>query len=103
MSTSVAELLAEFVSVTPSGAATTAVLDNVPVEPAAITAVTVNVTDAPTDRLTVALIAPLPEAGHVPPPLPAHVHVIDVTPAGIASVTDAPVAVEGPRLVATIV
>ena len=103
MSTSVAELFAAFVSVTPSGAATAAVLDNVPVEPAEIAAVTENVTDAPTGRSTVALIAPLPEAGHVPPPPPAHVQVIDVTPAGSASVTDAPVAVDGPVLVATIV
>ena len=103
MSTSVAELLAAFVSVTPSGAATAAVLLRVPVALAAITSVTVNVAVAPTGRLTVALIDPVPDAGHDAPALAVQLQVIEVTPVGIVSVTDAPSAVDGPVFVATIV
>jgi hypothetical protein len=100
---SVAALLPALVSVTPTGTATLAVLVNVPVAAAAIEALTENVTEAPTGRSTVLLIEPLPDAGQVPPPEPEHVHVIELTPAGIASVTDAPVTLDGPALETTTV
>ena len=103
VSTSVAALFATLVSVTPSGAATVAELVNEPVAEVEIAAVTVKVTEPPTGRLTLLLIEPLPDAGHVAPPAPVHVHVIDVTPEGIVSATVAPVTVDGPALVATIV
>ena len=103
LSTSVAVLLAAFVSVTPSGAETVALLVNVPVAPAPMTAVIVKVTEAPTGRSTLLLIEPLPAAGQVPPPVPAHVHVIDVSPAGTLSVTDAPTTLDGPVLATTTV
>jgi hypothetical protein len=99
VSLSVAELFAAFVSVTPKGAATEAVLVNVPVALAAITPVTVKVAVAPTGRSTLVLIDPLPEAAQVPPPAPAHVQVIEVMPAGIESVTAAPLTLDGPTLV----
>jgi proline racemase len=99
----VAVLLLALVSVTPNGTATAAVLVSVPVAPAAIAAVTENVTEAPTGRLTVLLIEPLPDAGHVPPPEPEHVHVMELTPAGVVSVTDAPVTLDGPVLDTTTV
>ena len=103
VSTSVAELFAAFVSVTPSGAETAAVLLSVPVAPAAMAVVTVKVAEAPTGRSTLLLIDPLPDAGHTAPPVVAHVHVIVDTPAGIASVTDAPSTLAGPELVTTTV
>jgi hypothetical protein len=103
VSTSVAVLLPALVSVTPNGTVTLAVFVNVPVAAGAIAALTENVTDAPTGRPTLLLIEPLPDAGQVPPPDPEHVHVIALTPAGIVSVTDAPVTADGPVLETTTV
>ena len=100
---SVAELLAPLVSVTPRGAATVAVLVNEPVAAAEIGAVTVNVAVAPTGRVTVVLIEPLPAAAQVPPPAPAQVQLIEVTPVGMVSLTAAPATSDGPRLVTTTV
>ena len=89
MSVSVAVLLPGFVSVTPSGAATEAELTTEPVAPAAIE--TVRVRDRGADgQVDAGMIAPVPAAGHTPPPAPTHVQVIEVTPAGSASVTVAP-------------
>ena len=82
---------------------TAAELVSEPVLLEAIASVTVKVAVAPTGRLTVELIEPLPEAVHDPPPVVAHVHVIDVTPAGIASVTEAPTTADGPALLTTTV
>ncbi len=103
VSTSVAVLLAAFVSVTPGGTATVAVFVSVPVAPAAMGAVTVKVTEAPTGRSTALPIGPLPAAAQVPPPAPRHVHVIEVVPTGIVSVTVAPLTLDGPALVTTTV
>ena len=41
-------------------------------------------------------MSPLPDAGHAPPPVPAHVHVTPVSVAGNMSVTVAPLASLGP-------
>ena len=46
---------------------------------------------------------PEPEAVHVPPPAPTHVHVAPVSDAGSVSVTVAPVTALGPAFDATIV
>ena len=103
VSVSVAELLPGFGSVTPAGAATVAVLTSVPVAEADNVAVSVKVAVAPTGRLTAALMFPEPDAGHVPPPAPTHVHVAPVSAAGNVSATVAPVTALGPLFDATIV
>src|SRR5207245_1762580 len=56
----------------------------------------------PLGRFTVSLMLPLPDAVHVPPPAPTHVHV-QVSDAGNVSATVAPVAVLGPAFDAVIV
>ena len=76
---------------------------NVPVAAAESVALTVKVTLAPTGRLTAALRLPLPDAGQLPPPAPAQLHVAAVIAAGKLSVTVAPVTALGPALVTTIV
>src|SRR6478735_1766671 len=104
VSVSVAELLAGVGSVTEAGAATVAVFAKDPVAVAAIVPVTTNVVVPPGARVTVALRLPLPDAaGHVDPAEAAQVHVTPVTIAGTVSATVAPVAVDGPPFVATIV
>ena len=103
VSVSVAELLAGVGSVTPAGAATVAVLTSVPVADGEIDAATTNVTEAPTGRPTLALMLPLPAAGHAPPLEPEHVHVTLLKAAGIASATVAADTAEGPALAATMV
>jgi len=104
VSVSVAELLAEFGSVTGAGAATVAVFTSVPVAVAGRFPVTVNVVVPPGARVTVALRLPLPDAaGHVDPAEAEQVHATPVTVAGTVSATVAPVAVDGPPFVATIV
>jgi len=57
------------------------------------------VTVAPTGKSTPLLIAPVPAAGQTPPPAAVQLQVIEVTPAGSASVTVAPVTVDGPTFV----
>ena len=100
---SVAELFAAVGSVTPAGGAIVAVLTRLPVALAEIVPVTVNVTEPPTGKLTDALMLPLPLAGHVPPPAPAHVQVTPLSAAGMVSATVAAVTADGPVLEATIV
>ena len=41
-------------------------------------------------------MSPLPDAGHVPPPVPVHVHATPVSVVGKVSVTVAPLASLGP-------
>ena len=98
---SVAALFAVFGSVAPAGTSTCAVLVIVPAV-AVTVAVTVNVTEAPTGRSTSSLMLPLPVAVQAPPPVAAQVHVAPARPAGMVSVTTAPVTADGPLLVATI-
>jgi hypothetical protein len=65
---------------------------------------TVNVAFCPEGRLTIVEMFPVPEAApHEPVPVAPHVHDTLVRPAGIVSVTEAPVTSEGPLLVTTIV
>ena len=102
VSVSVAELLAVAGSVTPLGAAITAVLTRLPVAVATTVAETVNVADAPTGRSTVVLMLPLPlPAAHDPPPEGAHVQVAPESEAGRVSVTGAATTADGPALPAT--
>ena len=95
VSVSVAELFAGVGSVVPEGGVTVAVLTRVPVAAALTVPVTVNVTEPPTGRFTEALMLPVPLAGHVPPALPAHVHVTPLSDAGIVSATVAAVTADG--------
>ena len=77
-STSVAELLPAVGSTIPAETAADAVLLNVPVAAALTAATTVNVAVAPTGRLTVVLIDPLPEVDVQPAPaLGAQVHEVN--------------------------
>ena len=96
-------MFAAFVSVTPGGTATLAVFVSVPVAPAEMATVIVKVAEAPTGRSTTPAIEPLPAAGQLPPPAPTQVQVIEAIPAGIVSVTVAPVTLDGPVLVTTTV
>jgi hypothetical protein len=74
-----------------------------PVAPAASVAVMEKVVLAPTGRSTVALMLPVPDAGHVAPPADVHVHVAPLSAAASTSVTLEEGAAEGPLFVATIV
>src|SRR5262245_60477310 len=105
LSVSVAVLLPGVGSVTPAGGATVAVLTREPVADGLTWTVYVNVTVAPTGRLTVVARAPAPFAGPVtaPPPVKSvAAQLADVTPAGRASDTLAPVTALGPVLLTTI-
>src|SRR5437899_6949134 len=72
-------------------------------EAAVTVAVAVNVAVPAANRLTAALILPLPLAGQLDPADAAHVHVTPLTCAGKLSVTVAPTTALGPALLATIV
>src|SRR5436305_304 len=100
---SVAELLPGVGSVVPDGAIADAVLLNVPVAPAETVPVAVNVAVPPDTRLTLADMLPDPDAGHDDPGDAVHVHVVDVSADGKASVTVAPMTSAGPLFVTTIV
>ena len=102
-SMSVAVLLPETGSVMPAPTDAVAVLVNEPVAPAATEALTVNVAVPPTGRSTLALMLPLPDAGHVAPPAVEHVHVAPVSVAGKVSVTFEAGAAEGPAFETTTV
>jgi hypothetical protein len=102
-SLSVALLLPGIGSVTPGGVPTVAVLVIVPSAAAATVAATVYVTLAPTGRLTVSLIDPLPDAAQLAPPVAEQVHVGDVNDAGMVSTTVAATTAEGPAFEAVIV
>src|SRR5215831_6948636 len=85
------------VSITEPGTVRLAVLVMLPVAPAAIAALTVNVTDPPLATVTLAAIGPLPLAGHDDEgELAAQVHDVNVTPAGGVSLTPSPVTSFGP-------
>ena len=103
VSVSVAELFAGVRSVAPVGTATVAVLASDPVALERTVAARVYVTVAPTGRLTVSLIDPVPDAEHNPPPAARQVQVALVSALGSESLTVAAVMAEGPRLLATIV
>ena len=90
-------------SVTPVGALIDAVFARLPVAEALIVPVIVNVAVAPTARFTSELIDPLPDAAQLAPDAAAQVHVTPLTDAGSASVTVAPVTLDGPRFEATTV
>src|SRR5262245_49469689 len=102
VSESVAALLPGVGSVTPAGVATVAVLERVPVADTSMVAGTVYVTLPPVGRFTVSLMFPVPDAVHVAPPAPMHVHVA-VTEAGKVSATVAPGALLGSLFDAMIV
>src|SRR5689334_25136456 len=102
-SVSVAELLPGLGSLTPPGGLTVAVFESVPKAAADTVPESVKTTLAPAGRLTDALMLPLPDAGHVPPPAPTHVQTGERIAAGTMSVTVAPAASPGPALLATIV
>jgi hypothetical protein len=102
-SVSVAELLPAAGSVIPAATATVAVLASEPVAVDAMVAVRVNVAVPLGNKSTVALMLPLPDAGHVEPAEAEHVHVAPDSAAGTVSVTVEPIAADGPALDATIV
>ena len=103
MSVSVAVLLPEAGSVTPAPTEAVAVFVSEPVAPAATVALTVKVAVAPTGRSTLALMLPLPDAGHAAPPVVEQVHVAPVRVAGKVSVTFEAGADDGPALETTTV
>ena len=102
-SVSVAELLPAIGSVTVPGAVMVAELINEPVAEASTVAFNVYVAVAPTARLMVSLMEPVPLAVHVAPAVATHVQVAPVKAAGSESATTAPVTADGPLLDATIV
>ena len=103
VSVSVAVLFPGVGSVMPLGIVAVAVFASEPVAFAAMLAVRVNVTVAPTGRFTDALMLPLPLAGHDPPPAPTHDHVAPLSALGKVSATVSPVTADGPAFDATIV
>ena len=100
---SVAELLTDVGSVIPAATAMLAVFASEPVAVDAMVAVRVNVAVPLGNRSTVALMLPLPDAGHVDPAVAVHVQVEPERLAGSESVTVVPIAADGPALDATIV
>ena len=103
MSVSVAELFAGVGSVDPPGSATLAVLTSVPLALDEIVPLTVKVAVPLGTNVTDALIDPEPEAGHDEPADATHDHVTADRVPGMASVTVAPVIVDGPAFEATTV
>ena len=96
----VAELLPEFGSVTPEGAATVAVFVSVPVVPFGTVPVKVITADAPAARLTDVETFPVPDDGEQPE---EHVHPKPSTGVGTESETAAPTTAAGPPFVTVIV
>ena len=103
VSVSVAVLLPGVRSVTPEPVETVAVLANEPVAPGATVPMTVKVAVALTGRSTVALMLPVPDAGHTAPPVVVQVHVAPVSATGNVSATLDAGAADGPALEATMV
>ena len=103
VSVSVAVLLPDAGSVTPAPTDAVAVLVSEPVAPAATVALTVKVAVLPTGRSTLALMLPLPDAGHAAPPVVEHVHVASVSVAGKLSLTFEAGAADGPAFETTMV
>src|SRR5262252_7357927 len=102
---SVALLLPGTGSATPAGAVTVTVLVSVPVVSAGTVPLKVNVALVPTGSVTSASMLPLPAAGPhaVPAPLVEQLHVNPASGAGNASWTRAPVTLDGPALLTTMV
>ncbi len=101
---SLAELLADDGSVTPTGACTVAVLVSDPVAVEEIATTTVYVAVAPVATVAVVASGSAPDAeAQVAPADATQVHEPDVAPAGSASVTGALTAVDGPTLPTTTV
>ena len=103
VSVSLAESFVELASVTPVGAAMSAVLVIVPVADGSIVTVTLNVAVSPTGTSTLSEIAPVPAAAQSAPPVAVQVQLMLVAPAGSASVTVAPTTSDGPALLTTMV
>ena len=87
----------------PAGGSAWAEFTRSPVAAGLTVPVAVKTTVAPTGTVTDVLMAPLPAAGQVPPPLPAQVHVTPVSAAGNGSVTVAPLASLGPSGLVTVI
>ena len=102
VSVSVALLLPDDGSVTPTGAVTVAVFTSEPVADAETLQLAVYVTLPPVGRLTESLMLPDPDAVHVPLPAPTQVHE-HVSAAGNASATAEAGALVGPAFDAVIV
>src|SRR5207344_1432500 len=79
--------IAEVRFATPAGGSTWAELTRSPVAAGSTVPVAVKTTVAPTGTVTAVLMVPLPDAGHTPPAVPVHVHVMPVSVVGKASVT----------------
>jgi hypothetical protein len=104
VSVSVAELLAPFESLLPTGAVIVAVLTSEVVAADAIVAVSVNVAVPETASVTAPLMLPVPDAAGQVEPLDAeHVQVAPVNVPGKMSATVAAVITDGPAFEATIV
>ena len=103
VSVSVALLLKRLGSVTPAGGATLAVLERVPVAPAATVPESVYVAVPPTARLTVSLMLPAPLALQLDPGDAEQVQVAPSSELGRTSVTVAPATPSGPASETTIV
>src|SRR5580765_2506386 len=80
----------------PAGGSTCAEFTSSPVAAGSTVPVAVKTTLAPTGTVTGVLMAPLPDVGHAPPPVPVHAHVTPVSVDGNVSVTVAPLASLGP-------
>ena len=103
VSVSVDVLLAGVGSVTPPGVATEATLTISAIADEWIEATTVKVTDVPAARSTVVDTSPAPDGSvHAAPIAAAHVHDVNVVPAGSRSATVAPTTFDGPLLDTTI-
>jgi hypothetical protein len=102
VSVSVAVLLPGVGSVTVTDVATVEVFTNEPVAAPEMLQLAVYVTLPVLGRLTVSLILPEPDAVHVPPFAPTHVHV-HVSDAGNVSVTFEPGAALGPLLFVAVI
>jgi len=102
VSVSVAVLFAGVGSVTVADVATVAVFVSEPIADGEMLQLAVYVTLPVFGRLTVSLILPEPDAVHVPPFAPTHVHV-QVNAAGKVSETFEPGAALGPLLFVAVI
>jgi hypothetical protein len=103
VSVSVAVLSVVTESVVPTGAVIVAVLASEPVANEATVAVRVYVAVAPTARLMVSVMLPVPDAAHVAPAVATQDQVAELNEAGNVSAISAPTTAEGPLFEATMV